>query len=365
VALASTTEHPQNEGPLGAKTSYPCQDVDFDDIETRNEFLGTIWDMSDEAGIYVDLSTGQSSVSNACPETLDIRHSSDSAGLSSINRLDPVNKFEWLSHYSTAKGLCSKFNNANGILTSVQVEGYDAISLGLSNFENTFFDPQYDSRRHSDLTGAHNSGREWAESLEFETSSIEMPNQLQWYSDSMVLKTNEIVSRIKEAVQKKPRNSIITFDWSPLLESMCVSFFSPPNVRRLIDSFWSGWYPHWPVIHRPTFDPSITPVTLLASMMLIGACTSIHDDDHTKAKIWGNSVEEMVFSDEYFCGNITVLAEQSHTARRRLQALQAAHAICLYQYYEGDDVSKRRARTYRYSAEVVVSWTSIPFRFEI
>jgi hypothetical protein len=371
VALASTTAHRQSEGPSGTKTLDPRQDAEFDDIETQNDFLAAIWDMSDESGVHIGLSTAQSSVSNTCPETREISHNWNSAPprnldaeMSSLDRPDPITKFEWLSHYSIAKGLSNKFNHTNGILTSGQVEGYDTISLGLSSFEETFFGPQYESRRHSNLAGAHISGREWTESLDCETSSIEPFNQLQWYSDPLVLKTNEIVSRIKEAVQKKPRNSIITFDWSPLLEGMCVSFFSPPNIRRLIDTFWAGWYPHWPVIHRPSFDPSITPVTLLASMMLIGACTSIHDDDHTKAKVWGNSVEEMVFSDEYFCSNIIVPTEQSHTARRRLRALQAAHAICLYQYYEGDDVSKRRVRTYRYGAEVVVSWTLISFRFK-
>ncbi|KAF1990968.1 hypothetical protein K402DRAFT_323546 [Aulographum hederae CBS 113979] len=199
------------------------------------------------------------------------------------------------------------------------------------------------------------SGRDWVTSPELEISPNDQSNQSQWYSDPLALKTNEIVSRIKEAVERKPRNSVIPFDWSSLLESMCVSFFSPPNIRRLVDLFWSGWYPHWPVIHKPSFDPSVTPVTLLASMMLIGACTSSDISDHNNAKIWGNSVEEMVFSDEYFCGDITLSAQPPYTTRRRLQALQAAHAICLYQYFEGDDVSKRRVRTYRYGAEVVMA----------
>jgi hypothetical protein len=79
LALASATEQPQNDGPLGAKTSYPRQDVEFDDIETQNDFLGAIWDIPDESGAHIDLSMAQSSVSKNCPETLELRHSSNFA----------------------------------------------------------------------------------------------------------------------------------------------------------------------------------------------------------------------------------------------------------------------------------------------
>jgi hypothetical protein len=41
--------------------------------------------------------------------------------------------------------------------------------------------------------------------------------------------------------------------------------------------------------------------------------------------------------------------------RNRVQALQAAYMVCLYQNWEGSDASKRRIRRYRFAALVSVS----------
>jgi hypothetical protein len=358
----------QGEDSSSAAVSRQHEELEFGDIESQSDFFGVLWDMSNDTSTNIDLSIPPSITSDICHVPSICHRRSDSTPLIdgdndwepvSFDSPDPVSKFEWLSHYSTARGLSCKFNHTKSILSQETAEGHNAIKQGISGFNETITNFQCGSKRLSELNAIHRFESEWA--LESETPSNGNSSQCQWYSDPLALKTNEIVVRIKEAVQMKPRNSIISFDWSPLLESMCVSFFNPLNIRRLIDLFWSGWYPHWPVIHRPTFDPSSTPVTLLASMMLIGACTSTNISDHRNANVWGNSVEEMVFTDEYFCGNIIVFAEKSHTGRRRLQALQAAHAICLDQYYEGDDVSKRRVRTYRYGAEVVVSYVDILF----
>jgi Fungal specific transcription factor domain len=184
-------------------------------------------------------------------------------------------------------------------------------------------------------------------------------HELQWNSDSLTLKAIEIVSRIKETTTLKPRNSTIPFKWSAVVEEECLRFFCPLNIRKFVALYWISWYPHWPVIHKPTFVASAAPCTLLAAMVLIGASYSPDIADRDKVRIWFNAVEEMVFSDEYVCDDpemITGSQTQLTTIpRRRLQALQAAHAICLCQAYEGDEASKRRARHHRCNAVVAVS----------
>jgi hypothetical protein len=78
--------------------------------------------------------------------------------------------------------------------------------------------------------------------------------------------------------------------------------------------------------------------------------------------MWFNCVEEMVFTDNDFCSD----AESSSSggeftppasvlaSRRKLQALQAAYIVCLYQNWEGTVASKRRIRRHRFSTVVSV-----------
>lgn len=80
--------------------------------------------------------------------------------------------------------------------------------------------------------------------------------------------------------------------------------------------------------------------------------------DKEQAKLWFNCVEETVFTDDDFCrdlldchGNAT-LDLNVHISR--IQALQAAYMVCLYQGWEGTEVSKRRIRRFRFSTVISV-----------
>ena len=84
--------------------------------------------------------------------------------------------------------------------------------------------------------------------------------------------------------------------------------------------------------------------------------------DNEDAKMWFNCVEEMVFTDDDFCRDIDPPAEidiespvSTVDNQRKLQALQAAYLVCLYQNWEGTDASKRRIRRHRFSTVVSVS----------
>lgn len=175
-----------------------------------------------------------------------------------------------------------------------------------------------------------------------------------WLSDSLVGVTNNIVSGLKVATQHRSPCSPITFDWSTLIEQICVQFFSPPNIKKYLLFFWSFWYPNCPIIHKPTFDIHNAPHTLLVPMLLIGA--SLFPDESVKrnAKLWFSSAEEMAFAEEHFQHSITTKGENHPPRRKTLQALQAAYLICLLQNWEGDNNSKQRIRCYRYSMVITV-----------
>ncbi|RFU34098.1 hypothetical protein B7463_g2207, partial [Scytalidium lignicola] len=91
-------------------------------------------------------------------------------------------------------------------------------------------------------------------------------------------------------------------------------------------------------------------------MVIIGACVSPDSQDNSNAHTWFNCVEEVVFVDDDFTGN-TTLTLDSHGPRlsidrQRIQALQAAYTVCVYQNWEGTDISKSRIRRFRYATVV-------------
>lgn len=93
---------------------------------------------------------------------------------------------------------------------------------------------------------------------------------LDWLTDPLSLKTHEILLLIEEVVTVKPRNSVVTLDWSAALKNECLQFFSPVNLRRFLDLYWAIWHPNVNLVHRPTFDYVSAKPTVLAAMALIG-----------------------------------------------------------------------------------------------
>jgi len=179
----------------------------------------------------------------------------------------------------------------------------------------------------------------------------------QWAIHPLASKTEEIVTTIKETIRHKPRRSAVKLEWSLLVEKMCYHFFSPPNLCRYLEAFWVSWYPNCPIIHKPSFNPMEASPILLAPMAIIGSCVLPSKQDNQNAEIWFNAVEEMVFDDEsvqeeYLDAHVN---KDASGKAPRLEALQGALFVCLFQNWEGLEITKRRIRRRRYSTVVGVS----------
>ncbi len=77
--------------------------------------------------------------------------------------------------------------------------------------------------------------------------------------------------------------------------------------------------------------------------------------DNENAQMWFNCVEELVFIDEDFNSDVSFSSGSLGAHRNKIQALQAAYMVCLYQTWEGNDASKRRVRRNRFATLVSVS----------
>jgi hypothetical protein len=100
-------------------------------------------------------------------------------------------------------------------------------------------------------------------------------NRQNWTYDRLILITHQILVLVKEVVTVKPRNSAVELAWSPVLEKMCIQFFSPVNLRRFLELYWAIWHPNVNFMHQPTFDPASSKPVLIASMAVIGWSSSL------------------------------------------------------------------------------------------
>lgn len=173
--------------------------------------------------------------------------------------------------------------------------------------------------------------------------------------DDTLLVSNEIVSRLKNIIiQKHQSQAMSPQEWNSQLDSECASLFGPSSLMKSTEAYWSTWYIHWPVMHRATFQISRAPAALVASMVLLAASYASDAVTRELARRWADAVETMVFADEYF-GSATVFSALNAACfERRLRALQAGHAMCIYQTFEGGPVARRRARRSRFNEVVEV-----------
>ncbi|KAJ5764934.1 hypothetical protein N7520_004493 [Penicillium odoratum] len=79
--------------------------------------------------------------------------------------------------------------------------------------------------------------------------------------------------------------------------------------------------------------------------------------DNQNAEIWFDAVEEMVFDDEslqeeYADARVN---EGANGKSQKLEALQAAYLVCLFQNWEGSEITQRRIRRRRYNTVVAVT----------
>lgn len=179
-----------------------------------------------------------------------------------------------------------------------------------------------------------------------------------WADDPLASQSLGLVLALRDIVFEDSLGQPVTLNWSDEIESRCANFFSPSKVRIFLEAYWSIWSPHWPALHRPTFDPSATPINLLAALVVVGACHSPNPVDRRDAEFWYDFVEELVFRDLDLC----VLVWECDDAqpydrvaqRRMVQAIQAAYAVCVYQNWNGTDVARNRTRRERWSSIVTV-----------
>ncbi|KAL4934932.1 hypothetical protein BDV06DRAFT_234897 [Aspergillus oleicola] len=135
------------------------------------------------------------------------------------------------------------------------------------------------------------------------------------------------------------------------------SFFSPANVARYLQLFWTRWYQHCPIVHKATFDITSCSPLLFATMNLIGACMSSLNSDHGSAKRFLDVIEELIFSNPLFMESPRLGRSNENLlqTRENIQILQATCFMCLLQKWEGSATAKLRMQRHRFTAFVATT----------
>ncbi|KAJ5777028.1 hypothetical protein N7520_000274 [Penicillium odoratum] len=173
--------------------------------------------------------------------------------------------------------------------------------------------------------------------------------------DSLSSKSQEVIDSLKAVICKKRNDDIIKLDWTHATLEICLHLFSPPNIHRFLEYFWSLWYPHCPIVHRPLFDATSALSPLLCVMVIIGACLSPDTHDGQAAKKCLDSVEELIFGHEIFRCDAEPPNNREHSKKEKTQYIQAAYLVSTLQKREGSVEAQARIRRYRHASMVALA----------
>ena len=168
-------------------------------------------------------------------------------------------------------------------------------------------------------------------------------------------KSNELISNLQSIICNKKNDDVIKSDWTSETSQLCIGFFQPSNMLRFVGYYWSLWYPHCPIVHKPLFDTSSAPSELLCVMILIGACLSPDENDRKNSKLWLDSVEELIFRQLDFRSNREILLDNPDQKKEIVQCLQAAYLVSSLQKREGSSEAQARIRRHRHASMVTVN----------
>ena len=139
-----------------------------------------------------------------------------------------------------------------------------------------------------------------------------------------------------------------------------------PNIELLthvemdhcLNAYFSNYHRHCPIIHRPTFQPTLAPEALVLACVALGAMYS----DPSKVawmKTLLDLIEIFIFSlpglkDEYFYTMGYLQMPDDEALNYHFQTFQGAYLFVVVQYFSGNLAARRRARRQRFCTMLTV-----------
>ncbi|OTB15251.1 hypothetical protein K445DRAFT_318086 [Daldinia sp. EC12] len=135
------------------------------------------------------------------------------------------------------------------------------------------------------------------------------------------------------------------------ITSAANNLFCTDEMPKLLAIFWERWYPHCPIVHRPTFNLAFAHPFLVMTMVLLGAVMSPIAQHREQGKFLLDSAEKAVFSSKVFdCEGYKDIDEVHNSGA--VATFQAAFFVCIMQKWEGNEAAKQRIRRYKFTTLV-------------
>ena len=132
------------------------------------------------------------------------------------------------------------------------------------------------------------------------------------------------------------------------------------EIDYLVNLYFENYHRHCPILHRPSFQPTLCPPALLLSIMALGGMYAPEQIRIQRMRCLLDVIEAYIFSlaglrDEYMTSLKLSEAPDGATLQFQFELFQGAYLIIIAQYFSGNVAAKRRARRQRYTRVLDVS----------
>ena len=147
------------------------------------------------------------------------------------------------------------------------------------------------------------------------------------------------------------------------LASNVLFLLDASRVWKFLELYFENWHVNAPMIHPPSFNVETIPLSLLATVVIMGAIYSSNEQEAAVAKGLLDFVELFVFSGDVFSREREVVLSFTPADERgdhdvndwiSFQNVQAGFVMLIVQYWAGKQASQCRAMEIRFSEVLMV-----------
>ena len=147
------------------------------------------------------------------------------------------------------------------------------------------------------------------------------------------------------------------------LASNVLFMLDASRVWKFLELYFENWHVNAPMIHPPSFNVETVPLSLLATVVIMGAIYSTNEHEAAVAKGLLDFVELFVFSGDVFSRERGVVLSFTPADERAdhdiddwisFQNVQAGFVMLNVQYWAGKQASQCRAMEIRFSEVLMV-----------
>lgn len=143
-----------------------------------------------------------------------------------------------------------------------------------------------------------------------------------------------------------------------------IDLLTHTELEHCINLYFANYHRHCPIVHRPSFQPTVAPIPLILGMVALGA---MYSQERAKVHWMKNLLDVMeayMFSwpglkDDYSGFFTLAEAPDEETLDFQFQIFQGAYLMVVVQFFSGNLSGRRRARRQRFTT--VISVCTLPW----